>query len=292
MLIVMTAETQIPAWQAALQGSFETLSGQLGASLPQIAGVLGLLIAGFVIAHILRLVTDKSLHGLERVIRRITGARDPHQRGARPRVTLLPVIAGKLVFWFVLVIFIIAGASQAGLQLTGKGWLAHLPHIAVGFVIILASIIAGSLSHKLAHAFLVNYGYDHAGMIAFSLQLFLITAGIIIGLEQTGINLGFLTNLIIVIAGVVLAGACLAFGLGARTLVADMIAAQQAARHLRPGETVEINHVRGTLVEITQNALVLETPEGRSLVPARFVQKHIIHVPTPRNGASSHDIST
>jgi hypothetical protein len=260
-------------------------------SLPQIAGVLGLLIAGFVIAHILRLVSEKGLKTLERAIRRITGARAQDQGGAPQRITLLPVMAGKLVFWFVLVIFIIAAAGQTGLALTGKGWLAHLPNIAAGFVIILAGIIAGSLSHKLVHSLLVNYCYGHAGIIALSVQLFLVTAGIIIGLEQTGIDLSFLTDLIIVIVAVLLAGACLAFGLGARTLVADMIAAQQAARHLHSGEMLEINGVKGTLIEVRQNILVLETPEGRAHVPARFLQEHITYLPTARHNAPSRESS-
>ena len=267
-----TGTGQSPAWLESLQISYTAIIEHIGAILPELSGGLALLLLGWLLAHGLRIGVDRGLNGLEAMIRRVTGAQD---QGRTRHMALLPGTISRLVFWFVLIVFILAAANFAGLRLSVTGWLAHLPNIAAAFFIILTAIIAGSVSRKLTEGVLTPTSTSHTGIIAFSVQLFIVLSGIIIGLEQTGIDLTFLTTLLAVIVGVVLAGACLAFGLGAQTLIADMIGTRQAARYLQPGQEVELAGNRGTVLEIGQTTLVLETETGRSLIPGRYFQNGV-----------------
>jgi small-conductance mechanosensitive channel len=71
-----------------------------------------------------------------------------------------------------------------------------------------------------------------------------------------------------VTVGSTLAAAALAFGLGARASVANIIAARYVAQFCRVGQAVRIDDVEGTVVQLTPTAVVVETPEGRAVVPA------------------------
>ena len=98
-----------------------------------------------------------------------------------------------------------------------------------------------------------------------------------IGIEQIGINVDFLTNVLIVIIGVLLAGGALAFSLGARTLVANVIGGQYLRKHCRIGEMMQIGDVEGSVVDVTQTSIILDTETGRTIVPAKYFQEHISH---------------
>ncbi len=73
---------------------------------------------------------------------------------------------------------------------------------------------------------------DVLGRVA---QMVVIFTTLVIGIEQIGINVDFLTNVLIVIIGVLLAGAALAFGLGARSLLRILSGHSSCAQTLPHG---------------------------------------------------------
>jgi len=89
------------------------------------------------------------------------------------------------------------------------------------------------------------------------------------------INLYFLTNTLIVVLGVLTAGAAIAFGLGAKTLIANIIGAQYIQKHCRISEQLQIGDVTGNITEVTQTSIVIETETGRAVIPAKCFQEQI-----------------
>ena len=115
-------------------------------------------------------------------------------------------------------------------------------------------------------------------------------SSIVIGIEQIGLNVDFLTSIIVVIIGVLLAGAALAFGIGARELAANVIGAQQLRKHCRIGDRVRIGNFAGELLEITQTSAIVDAPEGRAVVPARLFHEQVTLLnPRAENGAAGEE---
>jgi small-conductance mechanosensitive channel len=73
-----------------------------------------------------------------------------------------------------------------------------------------------------------------------------------------------------VIVGTLLGGAALAFGLGARTAVGNIIGAHYVAQMYQVGQTVRVGEIEGRIVRTTAIAVVLDTPAGLVQVPARL----------------------
>jgi small-conductance mechanosensitive channel len=84
-----------------------------------------------------------------------------------------------------------------------------------------------------------------------------------------------------VVSGVIVAGIALAFGLGAKTLVANIIGARHAQKYCRSSDHIQIAGVEGKVVEINSTMMVIETDQGRIMIPAKLYLEEISQVRHP-----------
>jgi small-conductance mechanosensitive channel len=84
-----------------------------------------------------------------------------------------------------------------------------------------------------------------------------------------GVDIALLTAIFSVSLAALLGGFALAFGLGARTAISNIIGSHYLRQTFELGQSVRIGGVEGKIVEFTGNAVILEVPEGRVIVPAK-----------------------
>jgi small-conductance mechanosensitive channel len=97
---------------------------------------------------------------------------------------------------------------------------------------------------------------------------------ILIGIDQIGIDITLLESVLIIAIGALLFGAALAFGIGARTSVSNILASFYLQRIYKVGDRIRIGDQEGRITEITPLAVLLDCPEGQVCVPADgFSQK-------------------
>ena len=80
----------------------------------------------------------------------------------------------------------------------------------------------------------------------------------------TALLVGFGASLL----GATLGGAALAFGLGARRSVSNLLACHYLAKWYRVGQVVRIGEHQGRILEILPAAVVLQTSAGKLYIPA------------------------
>ena len=95
----------------------------------------------------------------------------------------------------------------------------------------------------------------------------MVVTAVMTGLEQMSVDLSFMTTVLVILLAVTLGGLSLAFALGSRDLVANLLARRNLAGY-RIGDVVRIGDAEGAIVEFTRVAVVLETSEGTVRVPA------------------------
>jgi small-conductance mechanosensitive channel len=99
---------------------------------------------------------------------------------------------------------------------------------------------------------------------------------------QVGIDTTLLVTLVAIIFGVIFGAIALAFSLGAKTTIANLLAAQSIAQTYSSGDTIRIGDIEGKILRITRTNLVLETREGQTLVPAkRFSEVESVKISRP-----------
>ncbi|WP_417317794.1 mechanosensitive ion channel family protein [Emcibacter sp.] len=263
------------SWSTAIDETFQEISQQAVNYAPQLAGALALLLAGVLIAHFLKLATKKLVQGLDFLFKR-TDKVDGYKRERLKRS--YSVITSQIVFWAVLMFFIAASANLLGWKMF-TGWMdsliVFLPSLITGLLIILAGFLLGNAARSGILSTAASADITQGPLLAKIAQIFILCSSIIIGVEQVGLNVHFLTTIIVVTIGLLLAGATLAFGLGARTFVENILGAQNIRKHARIGEHMYIGDHDGEILEVTQTSIILDTATGRVVVPAKMFQEQV-----------------
>lgn len=261
----------------ALLRAGSTLLERLAAYLPGILAAILLLVAGWILARILRALTKRALLLVDAMLPRLgLPASVSHVRAARSSV-----VAGTIVFWVVLLFFAMAATQALGLK-AFTDWIAklidYLPTLAVGLLILAAGWLASGFAADLVQATVPRLEPGQRGMLARIVRVTILAGAILVGADQIGIRVTFLAIFVGAIAATVGGGVALAVGLGSRDYVANLIAAHHLRQAFAVGQTLRIAGHEGRLLEVTATGVILETAEGRVLVPARLFHRHSVTV--------------
>jgi small-conductance mechanosensitive channel len=271
-------------WGAAIDETLNQLSQQFVQYFPQLLGTASLLLLGYGLAKTLALSAQKLVEGLDALFVRFSHADTVHQERIQRSYAL---IIHQLVFWVVMVFFLAVGANILGWDLF-SGWIdrlmSFLPGLVSGLLIILGGILLGNLARAGLLTAIQRTAPEQSALMARAAQIVIVFSAIIIGVDQIGLNIDFLSNLIVAVVAILLAGAALAFSLGARNLAANLIGAQYTRKHCRVGDYLRIGSVSGEIVEVSQASIVVATEQGKAVIPAKLFHEEISYI-TP---ASNH----
>lgn len=256
-------------WQASLAQTYQDFYTQIIAYSPQILGTLLFLLIGWVAAHALRIAIKKLIGGLDTLFQRMFKSdRATHERVKRS----YSVIISGAVFWIVIIFSIAAAANMLGWDMFSD-WMGniitYLPNLVTGLLIILAGFLLGNGAKTATISTALAAGLEQVDLLGRIVQITIMFTALVIGVEQIGINVGFITDVSLVVIGVLLAGGALAFGLGAKNLIANVIGAQYIRKHCRIGEHMQIGAASGVVIEVSQTSIVLDNGNGRVVVPAK-----------------------
>ena len=248
------------------------LSNIVGYAPSLISAVL-ILIVGWLLARIARGSARRVSNSLNRLLERI------FQHGALSGARISTgagVFLGEVAFWVIVFLSLTISARVAKLPAISN-WLSQivniLPSILIGLAIILVGYLIGMAVGEQATASARASKSRQSVLIGQILHGTIVLIAAIIGLDQMGVNVTFFVALASVIFGAIFIGFSIAFGLGARSHVSNLIGARSARPHLTEGIVVRIGEVEGALLEITQTQIALDTADGRVLVPARMVEE-------------------
>lgn len=255
-------------WAESLKSGFAELMQKLLDYLPNVLGALALTLVGWLLARLSSALLRRLTSRLDWLLEGRTAESAMKRLGVqRPASEVM----GAIVFWAVLLFFLTAATETLGLPViaTWMGGLSYyLPRVLVGLLIVLAGVLAGNLAGDAIRRTTSAAGFAQADLLGQATQLAVVLIAIVTAVEQLGIDTEFLTSTITIVIGAVIAGAALAFGLGARAHVGNLIAAHYLRQVYREGQTVRVAGVQGKIAEIIPTAAIIETSEGRVLVPA------------------------
>lgn len=258
---------------ARLESTLLEAASEIIEALPGIAGGLVLLLIGWLAARLIRGTTLKLMDLINRFLERVLSGRT---RAVVYFSSGIANLVAGILFWITLFVFVTAALDTAGFTAV-SAWLARvvefLPGIVTGGLIILVGYILSALVRDVTLAAAHAAEFSEAVVISRLAQAVTLVTALVIGLDQIGIDVTFLTTMLGVTSAAVLFGFALAFGLGARSLVSNLIAAHHLRDTLEPGQDIRVGEWQGTVLEVSATAIILDTSEGRTAVPARICQE-------------------
>lgn len=230
-------------------------------SSPELAAV-AVLVFGVILARLAALLCGRLVALVERVAARF---------GGYGRSLLSPVAQKGIsvtVFAVVLALSVIVAVRVLDIEQL-SGWLdavlRYVPRFILGVVIIGAGTVAGTLVRSVVAGMMSRNGEDT--LLPRLTQIAVVLVAVVTGLQQIGIDISFITQLALIGLAGLLGGLSLAFALGARDYVANLMGQSELARYA-PGDRLRIDDAEGEVVEVRRTGLTLATGEGLLAVPA------------------------
>ena len=254
----------------------EALLRQLTAFLPQLVRAIVLLIVGVLLGLLLEAVGETMLRrlgfdgfadkaGVTRVLR--DASRDKDQKAS--------TLAGSLIFWIVMLTFMGVASEVLGLTAFGKmmtALAAFLPRLLGAALLLVLGLFLGQAAREL-----IAGPTDREvtppwwRQLDQGVQAVIVALTVVVALSLVGIDVRWVTWLVVILVAVAGLAIALAFGVGFQGLARDLAAGFYLRAQLRADQRLRVGEVEGKVLQLTTLYLVLQTPDGPLALPYSLV---------------------
>ncbi len=258
----------LTSWFKQLQGQGLPVLESIIGYIPNLLGAGALLILGWFVAGGMRTACLKLAQGVDRLLDQVISRRRvPKLKTTHPILDLF----SKIVFWAVVLFFAKFAVHTLGLEAVSQ-WMdqvvEYLPTFVAGGIILVAGTLFSLLVRDVTITTADSAGIPQARLFGALAQGSTLVTTLVIGLDQIGIDVSFLASLIEIAVGALLGSLALAFGIGGRTFIGNLIGAHWVQKQYQPGQRIRVGQYEGVIVEFTPTAVVLATHDGRAMIPA------------------------
>lgn len=259
--------------------SSETIAS-MATGYPELTAAV-ILVLGLIFARVVESLARRSLLLLNRLLARFAG----------DRADLISEGAGRWLarglFWLVILVSVLLALRTLGM---GRVFiwldvpLAHLPRIVIGLVIIGAAYLLGIFARLVITR--LRSDASEGALLPRAAQAVVLTIGLMTGLQHMGLDVSFIAQLLMLLLAAGLGGLALAFAIGARRYVANLVAHAMVARY-SPGDVIRIDDIEGVVIEIHRTGVDVSTEEGVVTVPAAMFSEQPVLRRHPVGSGSS-----
>lgn len=252
-------------WTQSLVNAMSTMWGSVAAFIPRLFGALVVLLLGFVVAKLLDTLLSKLLAklGLDRLMAGTGLTKMMARIGIQVPVSTL---IGKIVYWFVLLVFLVSAADSLGLQrvsATLDVFALYLPKVFGAALVLLAGVLLAQLVNGLVRGAAESVGLDYAASLGRVAQAMVIIISISVAIGQLEVKTDLLNTVIAIVLISVGLAAALALGLGSREIAGQIIAGIYVRELYEVGQDIQIGDIQGQIEEIGTVKTVLLTPDDQ-----------------------------
>jgi small-conductance mechanosensitive channel len=252
-----------------LAASLTSIKEGLISALPSLLTAVAVLVVGWGLAWVLRRLVLGVLRGAgarisHRTTRQAWQETVDDQRGAQ--------LASNGVYWLVLISAVVIALDTLDLPFLRR-WMGVIAGALPRFVLATAVILGGVVAGRVAANAILKTAYRLPVAQVRSLSrlayVSIVIASLVIAAGQLGLDVSLLTSVFLIVVAAALGGAALAFALGAREVMADILAMHYVSKSYRVGQVVRVGADEGRILRTTRTAVYLEAPEGELAIPGR-----------------------
>jgi len=255
---------ELDPWTQSLIAAMTALWTKVAGFIPNLFVALILVLLGFVVAKLLDTLLSKLLGkvGLDRLMAGTGLTKLLSRAGIRAPVSTL---IGKIVYWFVLLIFLVSAAESLGLErvsATLDVLALYLPKVFGAALVLVAGVLLAQLVSGLVRGAAEGVGLDYAHGLGRIAQGLVIIISISVAIGQLEVKTDLLNNVIAIVLISVGLAVALALGLGSREIAGQILAGIYVRELYQVGQQVQVGEVEGQIEEIGTVKTILLTDAG------------------------------
>lgn len=212
-------------WVTILLGPLQQLLGTILGMVPAIAAAILMLLAGMVVARLVRAAVDKFfalIHlgqhteriRLNELLARLGFGRSP------------AFVVGFLVYWLIILVFLVSAANAVQLTVVSQllqRFVLFVPKLIGAVLVVAGGLLLGHFSGEIVQNAATANKLDGAVALGKIVRFTVVVFASIMALEQVGIDTSIITSSVQIILATIGLGLALAFGLGGRDVAAEII---------------------------------------------------------------------
>lgn len=253
--------------------AMDALWAKVAGFIPNLLGALLVVLMGFVVAKVLDTLLSKLLakFGLDRLMGGTGLTKILNRAGVKAPVSTL---IGKIVYWFVLLIFFITAAEFLGLErvtATLDVLVLYVPKVFGAALVLLAGVLLAQLVSGLVRGAADGVGLDYSAGLARAAQGLVIIISFSVAIGQLEIKTDLLNQVIAIVLISVGLAVALALGLGSREIAGQILAGIYVRELYEVGQQVQVGDVEGQIEEIGTVKTIVLTDDGELVSVANKV---------------------
>ncbi|MEZ5403799.1 MAG: hypothetical protein R2729_29235 [Bryobacteraceae bacterium] len=238
--------------------------------LPNIAAAFVLVLAGWLLARLVgALVHRACAAAVDRIARRPAVGKGLASNSLQSRI---PLLVREVAFWGVLLVFLAAAIERLEIPALASPLSAlayYAPRLLSALLIGIGGIVASNIARDWTQSAFLPAGAAQAQALGRAAQIAALSTTLVMAADQAGIRSTILILALGIVLTVSLGALALAFAIGCAPMVSNLVASHYVAKQLSKGQQARVAGHTGVIAAITSAFVILETPEGEILIPAR-----------------------
>jgi len=190
-------------------------------------------------------------------------------------------IVSTFVKWVIYIMFLIVISDILNLKIISEqisNFLGYLPQLFVALIIFTLGLLFANFVKNALKSFFESMDLSGGKIISQVVFFLLIIFISITALNQAGVNTDIITSNLKMIMAAFLLSFALAFGLGARGIVADLLRMFYTRKTYEVGEKIEFQNKIYEVDDISNITVVLKNSEGKLIVPIKDIVENQIKI--------------
>lgn len=262
---------ELTTWSKLFFESLGAFGQRMMGALPGIIGAIFILLLGWLFARIVSAAVSRFLRLVK--FDALGEKIQADQFLKKANIDLSPSkVVGKFVYWVLILLVVITASDTLGWSAVSEeisNLLGYLPNLLIAIIFFIVGAYIASFVRDLIKGATYSLGISTGKVISsfvFYLLMILVT---LTALGQAGIDTSIITSNLLLILGTILAAAAISYGIASKDLLANILAGFFSRRTFLPGQTIEIDGIRGEIVEIsTISVTILNAEEEKVVIPS------------------------
>lgn len=255
----MIDDVQQTLWQPMV-----SLWTKVAEFLPNLAGALLLLVVGYLVAKGIGVAIRKLLEklGLDKLTESSGVATAVQSTGLD---TSASAIIGKIAYWLIFLLFMIAAADSLGLPRvsdTINGFVQYLPKLIGALLVVIIGLFAAHLVRTAVETASASMQLDYGKPLGTLIYMLIVIVVVSLAIGQLEIETDLLNQVVSIILFAIGAAVALSLGMGTRATAGNIIAGLYARDLFPPGDKITVGDISGRVIEVSTTNTLIELDDG------------------------------
>ncbi|MFT6480199.1 MAG: MFS family permease [Spirosomataceae bacterium] len=274
ILSSQTALSLLPDLKEVLINTFESFISKFIEFVPNVVVAMVVITTGVLIGKILSKVVDKVLSqiGFNKL-----GDKINEIEAIKKFDFKLSKVVGKLLYYFVLLVFIIAAADTLGVPAISNMVLLlveFIPKIISAAIMVLVGVLLADMLRKFVADLCASSNVSSGKLISSAVFFFVLIIVVIASLAQAGVNTDLLEFTFSVLVGGVILAFSIGYGFASKEILLNIISSFYSKKKYKIGQTIEIDGAKGEVIDVDNTTLSLKTSDQVTVLLLRLLQTH------------------